>query len=294
MPGPRFYYANMQPQIACLTTSFGRHGPVAAIECVRRAGLTAVELPLDLAGEGFCENQAASGRNVGWGTTMPTPLAEIRAALATHAVSVASCLCPSGDWLALSARRALERNIIIASELGASRVVISAGSAAASERQEWLRILAALGDLAERHGISLCLAPAPGICQHYRDMLLLMSELQHPQIRVSFDPVELLALQPEGNLEVALAKLCPFVRHVHLADTTGLYGTRKVNVLGTGGAVDFLRMYQILRDVKFRGPYGVDLRTPPGNPEPDLPACEQHLADSLRFLARLGYLPAAE
>jgi inosose dehydratase len=120
-------------------------------------------------------------------------------------------------------------------------------------------------------------------------MLATMHEVDHPRIRVNFDTGNLFYFNDRIQAEVSLAKVCHFVKHVRLKDSRGVVGQWHSATLGNGGAVDFLRTYQILRDCGFRGPFSIAIEGVDG--EPDLPLAEHHqrVVESVKYLRGIGY-----
>lgn len=281
------YYANMQPLIACLTTSYGPYGALAAIENVGRAGLDAIELPI-----------RSTGSSSRWGDSplittdsASADLAEVDRMLAQNGVRVASCLCLSGKLLFPEQVQLLKRKLDLASHFGVKSVVSNAGDVESCEdRERLLGILREVGDYADRLGITVCLDTARGLCVNHREMLETMQNLGHPRLRINFDPGMLLYLNDYVHGEVALAKVCHLVKHVHLKDTPGGFGQWHFGALGTGGAVDFLRIYQIMRDVRFPGPYSIDIGGIDGEPPLSLEEHHQRVVESVLYLEQLGYL----
>jgi L-ribulose-5-phosphate 3-epimerase len=79
------------------------------------------------------------------------------------------------------------------------------------------------------------------------------------------------------------------VKHVHLKDSMGQFGQWYFPALGAGGAVDFLRVYQIMRDCGFAGPYSIEIEGIDGEPELTLEETHQRVVESVALLRRVGY-----
>ena len=88
---------------------------------------------------------------------------------------------------------------------------------------------------------------------------------------------------------MALAKACHLVKHVHLKDSSGRFGDWNFPALGSAGGVDFLRVYQILRDCGFKGPYSIEIEGTAGEPDLSLVEYQQRVFESVRYLRTLGY-----
>lgn len=272
--------------IACHTHTYGRHGARAAICNVRRAGVQAVELPIRTAGYASRHNDDALIDN----SATARDIADLRRLLSQEGVGVASCACLAGNPLDPSHVALAREKMEIAAALGASVVILDAGfSNDDDERRQIIDHLRDLGDHAGRLGLVACLEMHRGLCANHRLMKHLLAELDHPRLRANFDPGHLLYHNESICVEVALAKICHLVKHVRLKDSTGQMGQWHFPALGAGGAVDFLRMYQIMRDCGFKGPFSIAVEGMEGEPEPTLEECHQRLEQSLQYLRLLGY-----
>jgi inosose dehydratase len=184
----------------------------------------------------------------------------------------------------------MRRKLDLASHFGVRHVVADAGDASdEDDRRRIYSQLAGIGDHAARLGITVCFESHRGLCVNHREMLRVMADLAHPHLRLNFDTGNILYYNENVHGEVALAKSCHFVRHVHLKDASGRFGDWNFPALGSAGGVDFLRVYQILRDCGFRGPYSIEIEGTAD--EPDLPLAGYHerVVESVHYLRSLGY-----
>jgi len=276
----------MPPIVACHTNSYGHLGAAAAIENIRAAGLEHVELPIRRAG---FRSRAGDPPLV----TTEATLAELRLVdrlLEVHGVRVASCTCMAGNPLDEAAVAVIQRQLDLASHFGVKFVVADAG--AAGDEDERARIYANLhriGDYAAKLGITVCFETHRGLCVNHREMLQVMADLAHPHLRLNFDTGNILYYNEHICGEVALAKVCHLVRHVHLKDSSGRFAEWNFPALGRGGGVDFLRVHQILRDCGFRGPYSIEIEGIGEEPQLPLSEYQQRVVESVAYLRTLGY-----
>lgn len=276
----------MPPIISCLTTCYGRFGAAAAIERVRTAGLDCIELPIRTAGVPTRLNEP---QLVSTASTL-ADLQQVDKRLQQHRVRVTSCGCFSGNPLDPAVAVLIKRKLDIASHFGVSLVVLDGGSAPDdAQRETLLAHLRDIGDYAAKLGITVCFETHPGLCVNSREMLRTMRDLDHPHLRLNFDTANLLFYNEFANVEVALAKVCHLVRHVHLKDSRGVFQEWYFPELGDGGAVDFLRVYQIMRDCGFAGPYSIELEGIAGEPDPSLDELHRRVAKSVGHLRSIGY-----
>ena len=116
-----------------------------------------------------------------------------------------------------------------------------------------------------------------------------MRELDHPQLRLNVDTGNLPYYNEMISVEIALAKVCHLVKSLHLKDSMGQFGQWYFPALGEGGAIDFLRIYQIMRDLNFKGPYTIEIGGIEGEGELSLDEYHQRVVRSVAFLRRIGY-----
>lgn len=280
------YHANMPPIIACHTNSYGHLGGAAAIESLRSAGLEYVEFPIRTAGFRSRRNDPPLL------TTEATSsdLSAVERLLERNGVTASSCTCIAGNPAEPANFAAMLRKLDLASHFGVKHVVADAGAPRDDDERE--RIYASLrkiGDHAAKLGITVCFETHRGLCVNHREMLKTMSDLAHPHLRVNFDTANILYYNENVHGEAALAKACHVVKHVHLKDTPGKFGEWNFPALGTGGGVDFLRVYHIMRDCGFKGPYSIEIEGTGDEPDLPLAAYHQRVVESVKYLRTLGY-----
>jgi inosose dehydratase len=276
----------MPPIVACHTNSYGHLGGVAAIENIRAAGLEYVELPIRRAG---FRSRAGDLPLV----TTESGLAELRQLerlLEIRGVRVSSCTCMAGNPLEKAAVAVIQRQLDLASHFGVKLVVADAGAAGDdAERTRIYANLRRIGDYAAKLGITVCFETHRGLCVNHREMLQVMADLADPHLRLNFDTGNILYYNEHICGEVALAKVCHLVKHVHLKDSSGRFAEWSFPALGRGGRVDFLQVYQILRDCGFRGPYSIEIEGIADEPELTLAEYQARVAESVEYLRTLGY-----
>jgi L-ribulose-5-phosphate 3-epimerase len=280
------YYPNMPPLIACHTNSYGRHGAVAAIEHIRDAGIEWIELPIRTAGFRTRWGDAAL---VSTDSTF-ADLSHVDALLERHGVHVVSCTCLAGNPLDPANTELVRRKLDLASHFGVAVAIIDAGWADdETGREQIYARLREIGDYADKRGITACCETQRGLCLNHREMLTTLNEVNHPRIRANFDTGNLLYYNERIQAEVALAKVCHLVGHVRLKESLGVPGEWHATALGNGGAVDFLRTYQIMRDCGFRAPFSIAIEGVEGEPDLSLAEHHQRVVESVKYLRGIGY-----
>lgn len=276
----------MPPIIACHPNSYGRFGALAAIEHVRAAGLDYIELPIRTPD---VPSPAGDPSLITTNSTL-SELVAVDQLLERNQVRVSSCTCLGGNPLDPQAVDAICRKLDLASHFGVRTVVTGAGSAEdGPERDALLANLQRIGDHAARLGMIACFDTQRGVCVNHREMLRLMRELEHPHLRINFDPGNLLFHNEGLYVETSLARICAYVKHLHLKDSMGRFHERYFPALGTGGAVDFVQVYQLMRGCGFRGPYSIEIEGIEGEPELTLAEHHQRVVQSVEYLRMIGY-----
>ena len=276
----------MPLQIACATSNYGRFGARAAIERVRDAGLEWIELPIRTAGH----RSRAGDEPLLTEQSRAEDLTAVQRLLVDHGVRLAAINAISGNPLKRDVVEIILRKLDLAAELGCDRVIIDAGQAEDDEqRAQLLQHLREIGDRAAACGSIVCFETHRGVCINHREMLELMRELDHPQLRLNVDTGNLPYYNEMISVEIALAKVCHLVKSLHLKDSMGQFGQWYFPALGEGGAIDFLRIYQIMRDLNFKGPYTIEIGGIEGEGELSLDEYHQRVVRSVAFLRRIGY-----
>lgn len=277
------------PIIACLTSCYGRFGAEAAIHKVRDAGLACIELPIRTAG--FASR--AGDPPLLTDEATPAEVERVRQLLAKDEVAVASVNAISGNPLQPQVVRIIRRKLEIAAALGVQKVVIDAGSHETDdERMTLLTHLTEIAEQAHRLGQTVCCETHRGVCQDHRSMLDLMKAVEHPALRLNFDTANILYYNENVFGEVALGKVCQYVKAVHLKDSMGRFGQWYFPALGEGGAVDFVRVLEIMRGVRFPGPYTIEIGGIEGEGELTLDQYHDRVKRSVKYLKSLGYFEA--
>ncbi|MEZ6066150.1 MAG: sugar phosphate isomerase/epimerase [Planctomycetaceae bacterium] len=267
-------------RLSCLTNSYGRFGPEAAIRLLPEAGIRFIELPIKNAGVASFFGEIPLLTNAA-GTA---ELDRVHDLLAEQGMRLSSCNISSGN---IRDDDAVERTLVklaLAEQLGVQLVVGGGGEARdAAEAERLHSQLRRSGDAAGERGIVYCCETHPGSCQNAEAMQRTMEAVDHPHIRLNFDTGNLYYYNHRVDLLAALEQVLPWVEHVHLKDTPGGYEEWNFRELGNG-VVDFWEVGQRLRSSQFRGPCSLELEGLRGEPPPTL---EEHQARILRSVEHL-------
>jgi sugar phosphate isomerase/epimerase len=206
-------------------------------------------------------------------------------------LAIAAVPCPTGPLHRPEELARAVKKLQLAARLGAPLITCDVGDAPDEEEQRRLVThLRQLGAAADGEGVLVALEFSRGFTRNHRYLQYLLREVEHPRIRACFDPGLLHSLNDEIYSEVALAKLCHLVKHCRWRDFDGVSGSREFPPPGLGsGCINFVRMYQILRDAGYRGTWSLAMETAPeGSFEP--PQILERITHSLGYLKRIGAL----
>ncbi len=205
-----------------------------------------------------------------------------------HAMSVAVA-APLTDRAGVEV---LKKRLDFAKRLGVTVAQAGAGDPRdEAERLVLVRHLAEVGDYAATLGIVLALEIHPGLTVSGHAARALMSELDHPHVRINYDTANIVFytdLDPAQDVE----EIAPFVAQVHLKDkATRTQRTWDFVPIGQG-VVNFPRIIKVLRQAAFQGPYSLELELP-GVADGSLAkeASEQGIQHSIAYLQHIGLLP---
>ncbi len=275
--------------ISCFTNCYGAAGVWKAVELIGATGIDHLELAL-------------RGHNLG-GLVIPesavitekTDDATARAFcdhLAAHRVKLSGCNVGGADLRTREGVELIERRIRFAARwFGVSTVISGAGQPTdAEERRTVVTHLRELGDIARELGMTVALETHKGPTQNAAAMLALMSDVDHPHVRLNFDTANVLYYNQGVDLAAELEQVKDLVRNVHVKDSRGQFEDWYFPAVGDGGSVDFARVRQILDGIGFGGPYTIEIEGIGGEPEPTLEERQARVARSVRHLRSCGYL----
>jgi L-ribulose-5-phosphate 3-epimerase len=266
---------HMQRVIAGVMNWEGSNGRIGRLRLLREVGIEYVELLL---------SDELTDHNADVGALKP-----LREALEQAGTRLSSCHLGVGNPLDADVVAQLENKLSLAHQLGACVVVAGAGFAGSDEEHDRIiEHLHRLGDRAADKGITIALDTQPGLMQDWRSMRATIEQLDHPHVRINFDPGNLLFYNPKADDETSLARIAPLVAHVHLHDSAG-FSERAYGSLGRG-AVNLFRIREILDVCGFTGPYGLVLDQHPDHPEPSDVEYLRQLHESMENLRWCGYL----
>lgn len=127
-----------------------------------------------------------------------------------------------------------------------------------------------LADLAEKLGVVLCLETVGYLLSDAEQSLALIRRLDHPNLRINYDPAGLLYFVSDSNpTKDDITVLAPYLDHVHLNDKgSSDMGKYDFRALGEG-VVEWGPMLAEMDRVGFSGPASIEIgwETTPESPE---------------------------
>lgn len=276
----------MAALVSCLTNSYGRFGPVAAMEHLHDAGLSHLELNIKNHGVPSFFKETPLLTN---GAT-PQDLEHAKALLTKNQVQLSSCNITTGNPLDPEVVLMTKQKLDLAHQLGVSLVVGGAGEIEQeSQRDDLYKNLREIGDYAATKGIIYCFETHPGICVNAAGMLRTMQDLDHPHLRLNFDTGNINYYNEHVNVVEQLHEVVQYVKHVHLKDSYCKFKDWNFTTLGEAGGVDFLKIRFILEDHDFEGPYSLEIEGIEGEPDPTLEEHHRRVKQSVQYLRECGF-----
>ena len=271
-------------RLELFTNSYGRFGVAAAIEHAPTVGVHALEVALKPHGglleipESVVASENMSGAAV----------AGLKASLAAHGVRASTCnglqRVMSADGVATCKAR-----LNLARELGATVLTGSADDVPDEQIGALYERLLLLADYAGERGITIALETHPGIAVNADRALQALGDLNHPRIRLNWDTANVYyhnETMPDGEAE--LARVAPYVAHLHLKDSRRGFREWYFPALGEAGGVDFANVGRILKDAGFEGTFSIELEGIKGEPEQTLEERQARLERSVQHLRDVG------
>ena len=278
----------MKSTISCYTNNYGPSGVWVAVEQINAAGIDHLELAL-------------RGHNFG-GLVIPESVGVTEKAddataqsfvdhLAKHNVKVSGCNVGGADMRTREGADLTARRMDFAARWFGVPVVVSGAGQPVDDhgREKVVAHLRELGDRAEGLDLVIALETHKGPTQNADAMLRLMDEVDHPRVRLNFDTGNI-AYYNEGLDPVSeLARVKDYVKNVHVKDNRGGLEDWYFPAIGEGGAVDFVRIREVLESINYHGACTIEIEGIGGEEEPGLEARQGRVARSVVHLRRCGF-----
>ncbi len=139
---------------------------------------------------------------------------------------------------------------------------------------------------------TLAIETHKGPTQNAASMLALLTEVEHPNVRLNFDTGNIAYYNRGADPCAELEQVKHLVHNVHLKDNRGGFEDWYFPAVGDEGSVNFVRVREILDGVGFQGPYTIEIEGIGGEPEPGLELRQERIARSVKHLASCGFFDA--
>lgn len=142
-----------------------------------------------------------------------------------------------------------------------------------------------VGEVAQAAGVIVMLETHPDIAGNGRQATRTMQAIDHPFVRLNFDPANMYFYNEQPDMLSDLEACLPYLAGVHLKDTPGGYRQYHFATLG-GGVVDFPEMFRRLDAHDYTGPCTIEIQGIEGQPFTEDQQL-QCVADSAAYLENL-------
>ncbi|MDQ3813540.1 MAG: sugar phosphate isomerase/epimerase [Armatimonadota bacterium] len=144
-----------------------------------------------------------------------------------------------------------------ADALGA-KVMFTSQRTGDMERQRVYDLLRQAGESAAEKGVTIVLETHPDLCQNGRAALETMQAIDHPNVRVNFDPANVHYYNENVDAINELRQIAAYVRAVHLKDTNGGFHQWHFPAIGDG-VVDWPSLFRIVNERGMFGPFTLEM-----------------------------------
>lgn len=171
--------------------------------------------------------------------------------------------------------------------LDCTLMLLPTKSGAGTRAEDYARLRAA-GEAAADYGVTLMIETHPDLATNGAITLATMRAVDHPAVRVNFDPANMYYYNRRADARRDLEMIAPYVAGVHLKDTPGGFEEWDFPALGTG-VVDFPVLFQIMDAAGYDGPYTVEIDGQRGGELTEDLVCAR-VEESVAYLRELGRL----
>jgi len=278
----------MNRLLSCFTNCYGAAGVHAAAEHIRDAGINHLELAL-------------RGHNFG-GLVIPeealitekaddATVSAFRDKLQNLGVGISGCNVGGGDMRTDDGVAITERRMRFAKKWFDVHVVVSGASQPTTpeERRAVVENLRRIGDIAAELDMVVALETHKGPTQNADEMMTLMFEVHHPNIRLNFDTGNVLFYNEGVDVVDQLDRVKDYLRNVHLKDSRGRYQDWYFPAIVDGGGIDFKAIRELLDNHGYQGAYTIEIEGIADEPDPGLKGRHDRVKRSVEHLRKCGY-----
>ncbi len=274
--------------LSCYTNCYGASGVWTAVEKIREAGLSHIELALrshSMGGLVIPESAVITEK------TDDETARKFVDHLKQHDVKISGCNVGGADIRTPEGLETTEKRVRFAARWFQTDICVTGAGQPTNDEERALVIkhLKQIGQTAADCGIVVCLETHKGPTENARAMLETIEAVDHPNIRLNFDTGNIAYYNKGVDPCDELLKVKELVRNVHVKDNRGGFEDWYFPAVGDGGAVDFVRVRKIMDDLEYRGAFTIEIEGIGGEVEPPLEARHERVVRSVRHLEACGY-----
>lgn len=230
----------------------------------------------------FAHLESIGIRNVEIPVPAPDQVEAVQQRLRDHGLAPATLHCPCD---LTQEPETMREKLEVGRAMGVSLFFVSA-KAGELPKPEAYRRLRARAELAQEHGIKLCLETHPDLGENAQEARATLHSVNSPGLRWNLDTANLYYYNQNIDAVEQARRGADLIGSVHLKDTNGGFHCWWFPALGEG-VVDFKGVFQVLNERGFYGPFtfeleGIQLE------ELDEAGTQARVAKSLQHLKDLG------
>ena len=180
----------------------------------------------------------------------------------------------------------LAGQLAVCEKMGVKYMFLSPKHTGVSKQVAYER-LRRVGDIAQKHGVTVVLETHRDLGQNAEAHLETMRQINHPNVRVNFDTGNITFYNKGTDAVTELKKIIDYVATVEIKDHSGKYEDWNFPILGTG-MVDFPGIAKVLKEHHFRGPITIEVEGVHGVVM-DENQTKQYIAKSIAYAQSLGH-----
>ena len=207
------------------------------------------------------------------------------------------CVCIVGHLAGYpGAESIIKRRIDFAERLGVKIINLACcdfnpPESIEKHRESTYSMLRNVGRYAAEKGIRIAVETWGGIARNAKEAIRTMREVGLSNVGINIDTGNVLLGNPDmdaASLADELQQLVKHVIYVHLKDVRRKKGDRPVITVLGEGEIDFRKIFDILHNAGFYGPFDFDLETTRASQSGDIRESQKDLLASIEYLRSLG------
>ena len=188
--------------------------------------------------------------------------------------------------------RIIKRRIDFASQLDTKVVNLACDPHVTEKHRTFAyRMLRDMGKYAAEKNICIALETWGGLTRNAEESLRTMQEIGLDNVGINFDSGNVLLANPDmspTDLVEELQQLTKHLVYIHLKDVQRKQNSKAITTVLGQGDIDFPKLFGVLHNAGYYGPFGFDLETTRSIQSHDIRECHKDLLASLEYLKSIG------